>query len=527
MARRKFKYKLVSKMKRKVLGILFIIFIAAFFLRVFYLPQNALTFGYDQARDAFVTQQIISGDLKILGPPASTPGFYHGVFYYYFLAPAYLIGAGSPIAAAYWSAFFNSLGVFIVSLLTLFLTRKVATSLLASLLFAVSFEATQYAAWLSNPTLGVWTVPLIYLGLWLWISPPKEVSKRAWIGPVITALGLGLSIQAEIFLLYHIVPVFLWLWLGKKNINKVQFIEFLTLLILTLSSMVLVEFKFGFKSLGGMLGLIKTQDAAQNLRSLGDFIVLYLNQLGRTFSNSIFPINVGYAGFAGLLMIYWAFKRWKERAKIVSWEPFLASYVLSHLSVVSVGGVSTPFLTVGIGTGIITLSAIVISYVWAKNRRLAAILVLVIVVSNLVTYFQEARKGQIIFAIQKDLVLSRQLPAIDYTYQEAQGSAFSINTLTSPLWINTTWSYLYNWYGRKKYGYLPEWHGRDQVGQLGNNLAPTSENTSLYFLILEPMQGIPSRYLPETVGLEDSYSTLVEEKEFGEIRVQKRTKKDL
>ena len=60
------------------------------------------------------------------------------------------------------------------------------------------------------------------------------------------------------------------------------------------------------------------------------------------------------------------------------------------------------------------------------------------------------------------------------------------------------------------------------MGRLGNNLPETLDETTLYFLILEPMQGIPDRYLPETVGLEDSYSVLLEQKEFGEIRVQKR-----
>jgi len=139
------------------------IFILTFVLRVLYLPKNSLTFGYDQARDAIVSQQILKGDLKIQGPPASTPGLYHGVFYYYLLAPAYLIGHGSPVIVAYWIAFLNSLTVFIVFYLGYLLTKKTWVGFSASFLFAISFEATQYATWLSNPTIGIWTVPLIYL----------------------------------------------------------------------------------------------------------------------------------------------------------------------------------------------------------------------------------------------------------------------------------------------------------------------------------------------------------------------------
>ena len=130
--------------------------------------------------------------------------------------------------------------------------------------------------------------------------------------------------------------------------------------------------------------------------------------------------------------------------------------------------------------------------------------------------------GQSVFAIQKDMVLSKQLDAIDYTYQQAGGENFSLNTLTSPLFINTTWSYLYNWYGTNNYKYLPQWWGRDQIGTLGNNLENRSQNTKLHFYIIEDMAGIPSNHLTLGIGEEDSRSKLIEEKTFGNIRVQKR-----
>ncbi len=137
--------------------------------------------------------------------------------------------------------------------------------------------------------------------------------------------------------------------------------------------------------------------------------------------------------------------------------------------------------------------------------------------------FKENQNGETLFAIQKDLVLSKELPAIDYAYKVG-GKNFALNTLTNPLWINTTWSYLFNWYGKEKYGYLPQWYGRDQVGLLGNNLASVSKDTKTYIFIIEPMQGIPGKYLGEELSYEDSVTSLVEERSFGEIRVQKRIK---
>ena len=82
-------------MSNKIFLKLILIFALAYVLRILFLPQNAITFGYDQARDALVTQKIISGDLKILGPPASTPGLYHGAFYNYTLIPAYILFKGT------------------------------------------------------------------------------------------------------------------------------------------------------------------------------------------------------------------------------------------------------------------------------------------------------------------------------------------------------------------------------------------------------------------------------------------------
>ncbi len=111
-------------MNKKLLAFLFAIFLLGFFLRTVFLPSLSLTFGYDQARDAVHAEEISQGHLKILGPPASTPGLFHGVFYYYVLAPAYKLGKGNPIAAAYWIATINASVIFIVYFLTYLMTKK-------------------------------------------------------------------------------------------------------------------------------------------------------------------------------------------------------------------------------------------------------------------------------------------------------------------------------------------------------------------------------------------------------------------
>src|SRR3989344_7058097 len=110
-------------MPKKILLILIIILCFGFFLRTMYLPRGSVNFMYDQARDAYAVKEILAGHLKVLGPPSSSQGLSHGVFYYYLVAPAYLIGGGNPVAVSAWLALVNTLGGLVVFFLARALTK--------------------------------------------------------------------------------------------------------------------------------------------------------------------------------------------------------------------------------------------------------------------------------------------------------------------------------------------------------------------------------------------------------------------
>lgn len=504
---------LKEKSKKLYNFLLIVIFGLAFFLRIIFLQNNALTFGYDQARDALIAKQILSGDLKIQGPPSSQPGLFHGVLYYYLLAPAYLIGDGSPIVTAYYLAFLNSLTVIIIFLIAKKATNNTKLSLLSSFLFAISFESTQYATWLSNPTIAVFSVPLMYLGLWMWIM------NKSKVGPILVAVGLGLSVQAEIFLIYHIVPLVIWLAIYKKEVTKKNLLIFGGVFTLVIFTLILCEFKFGFNSLNAIKSLASTGGNLAYAKSVGDYLILYLNQIGRIFAFNTYPGNIGYGGVAIIVLGVYSLINVKKNP----YPAFLAIWLFSHLSVVTVGGTSTPFLMVGIGPAVSLILAFYIYKLFNKQMLLAILVLLVIVYGNLSYVFSQNRFGSTLFSIQKDMLLSKQIAVIDYTYKSTDGKPFSINSLTSPLWINIVWTYLYKWYGLKTYGYLPSWHGKDQIGQL-DSLERVEFPLDDSFLILEPMAGIPTRYLGEIIGEEDVDTIKIEERLFGEIIVQKRKK---
>lgn len=504
-------------MNRRFWLVLSLIFVFGYILRVMFLPQQALTFGYDQARDAVQGLSIANGDFKILGPSASTPGLYHGVLYFYVLAPAYLLGAGSPLIAAYWIAFLNTLTIFICGVLVFWMTKSRKASYFAAFLYAISFEATQYATWLSNPTLGMLTVPLLYMSLWGWVGEAPKRFKR--FAPVILGVALGFSIQAEIFLAYHIVPVAIWLYVCRKNISRRQVLLFVAALLASLSTMIASEFKFGFRGIAGFMSLLVSSDALVASKGFGDFVVLFLNQLGRVYAAASYPSNVGYGAAIVLIAIFYSLRESQQKA--LSWQKFLATWLFSHITVTTLGGTSTPFLLVGISPAVSILLGIYVSRLFSPKYWIFAVgLLVVFLYGNVTMIMKENPRGSTFFSIQKDMVLSKQTAALDYMYESAKGEPFSVNSLTSPLWVNIVWTYLFNWYGDNKYGYTPGWTGRGQEGQLIT--LPTDTQNKHIYLILEPMAGIPSRYLDETISQEDGKSKLVEEKSFGEIRIQKR-----
>ena len=127
--------------------------------------------------------------------------------------------------------------------------------------------------------------------------------------------------------------------------------------------------------------------------------------------------------------------------------------------------------------------------------------------------------------VKTPLLYKDEKKAIDYTYNQAEGKKFSICGVTNPLFINTVWSYLYKTYGEKKYGYLPFWAGQKQY--LNRSfLSYDKEKPKLRFLILEPLIGIPDYSQKATIFLEDHVSELVEEKQFGHLKIQKRILRD-
>ncbi len=286
--------------------------------------------------------------------------------------------------------------------------------------------------------------------------------------------------------------------------------------------MILVESRFGFKSLEGIKHLLGASEGETPLL-LGSFLLAYVNHMGDIFAHNLFPFASSLGGLIGLgILTKYLFKIAKGGYRYSLEIKLLVSWILSFLIAASIGGTNIPHIGAGLGVGLIILVAFFIWELSYRNKWMASAFLLIILMANVVKIASENHKGQTIFAIQKDMTLANELSAIDYTYQSSKGEPFSINSLTSPLFINTTWSYLYGWYGKSTYGYTPFWRGKNQVGSLGDNLPPPDKSVTRHYLIIEDMEGIPPIYFTYAVGEEDARSHKIDERGFGELLVQER-----
>ncbi len=123
------------------------------------------------------------------------------------------------------------------------------------------------------------------------------------------------------------------------------------------------------------------------------------------------------------------------------------------------------------------------------------------------------------------MVYSTEAKIIDWIYKEANYKPFRINTITSPLFVNTTWSFLFDTYGRNTYGYMPFYWGYPQDGRFGEEIEYSSDfkNSDKHiFVIIEPSAGIPDFFVKGILEFEDTRSRVVKEEKFGDFIIQKR-----
>ena len=142
---------MITAIPKKYTISLLIIFLIGLSVR-FINFRESLYFGYDEARDAFISQDIfLEKDLKLLGPQASAfTGIHHGPFYYYLIGPLFLISGGDPYFVSVVFRIINALGILGVFAVGYLFAFPLA-GIISAFIYAFSYEQFIYAIFTGNP----------------------------------------------------------------------------------------------------------------------------------------------------------------------------------------------------------------------------------------------------------------------------------------------------------------------------------------------------------------------------------------
>jgi len=507
----------MSKEKRKILFCLLVIFLLGLTVRFCWFPKNVY-FGYDQARDAIVSQEIYSkGDLKIVGPSAGKEGLSHGPAYWYLIGPVYLLFGGNPTFVLAFISVLNALGVFLIYYLAKNLFDE-RIGLIASFLYTTSFSQTQYSLYFANPAPAVLSIISFYLGWALLIFRKKN---WAW---VLVGAGLGFSIQFEFFLIYLFSSIFLFLLFFWKDIGggfrlKSFFLGLFTL-FLTLSSFVIVEFKYGFKIIKMLLGLFLLVPAEANQIRLATSN--FLGRLGMEVYYDVFrgvpkTREILAIGFF-LLVLFLIIKLKDYRKQFI----FILVWIFSNKFLDFFGPPQLYYVGIGLSIPIILVFAFSFEKMLGKQKLFAIIFLAIFMYCNFHLIRKYNPSGPVMdLYVQKGMLLEDEKKVLDYIYLKANNEKFIVNALTMPYKIKTTWAYLFNWYGKQKYGYVPFWGGEDVPGYAGKLPLPGSDKY-MRFAIFEPMRGIPEHLKKEFIDSENGFATPSWKEKIGYFEVEKR-----
>ena len=232
------------------------------------------------------------------------------------------------------------------------------------------------------------------------------------------------------------------------------------------------------------------------------------------------------AGLVGLGVIGWIIR--KELR--TTWGSLIMLWLGSTLGFLVIMPRITYYMTVGMPVAILVGLAIGIDNIAGKGKIgvvTAVMLIGVYMGSNLVVALEHRsdRKSE----LYSGAYLSEQMAVVDQAYEWSGGEEFSISALTSPYGVVTTWGYMFDWYGKNKYGYKPRWFGSDQTGLPGEGLLERIDNVErIHVVIYEPYFGNEDVLKKSFEELQQIYAPkLIETRLIGDQKMELRAREPI
>jgi hypothetical protein len=518
--------KLVSQFKlRSAINfkLILILFALVAIVRIIYHLQLPVLFFFDQARDLLIVKDLVVNlDPKLLGPSASGTNdtIYHGVFYYYFLAPLYLISAGNPQIIQNLLGIVLSLTVLPIFILVKKITSSNLTAVITIILYAFSSDAAIHGTWLSNPSLATLTIPSFLFFTYMVFIEGKQ--RYFWLA----GLFLALSIQSVIFTGYLIliIPIlFFYRFYYKKNIRIIDFknwIYFVLAFLSGVSTMILTQYKL-YNAGIFTLEAIKNNFGNTNATIIDNLLLISI-PYSEKLSLSLFPNNELVSVILFSLTFLFLIKNLRKKQGLFILTIFsLPAFFLLLIAKNSLHSlIGFEFLF------ILPLGFLISKTLQGKqtlSKVLGYVIILAYISMHALNIYSYSINRSYPPAVQPGMYLDDQIELIRASYELSNYEPFSISTFSNPYQYATTWIYLYDWYGVNEFGYKPAIARQDQIGMFGyNTLEQVENNKEIHFAIIEPSLNTPEFFLEQFNQQQElDNNELVSIKHYGSIKLEK------
>ena len=481
---------------------LFLTLLLALFVRV-YRTEALLGFYYDQGRDAMVIWRLWSeGKFFLIGPVTGLAGIFLGPFYYYLIAPFYLISGGNPVLPAVFLAFLSTIAIYFLYLLGKEFQDRI-TGLIAAVIGGFSYYIVTASRWLSNPTSILLVSVLLLFSMWKII---KGESKKWWIA-IALLIGVSLHFEAASAVFYLPMILVFALWQKKNFPDKKTLLISSIIFIGTLLPQILFNFRHGNILFDNFIGMLVEEKSFK--LSFWQVLNSRMNYFWSVFHSKILPgLEIWVVAFSAIVLgISIERKKEFDKKALTLLAIFIGIPMLGFIFFQGNFGNIYDYYMTGYYLPIILLFSMGLAKLFKTN--LGRVIILAFFVLFL-TRNGEYIKNHITagFDGPTHITLGNELQAVDWVFKDAEGRGeFNVDVYVPPV-IPHSYDYLFLWQATKRCG--------DSLCDM--NLA---EQVPLLYTLHEEDPPHPER-LEAWHARQKGIGEIEEEVSFGGITVQRR-----
>lgn len=480
----------MKRIKLECLVLIFILIISLF-LRLFRL-SSLLGFWYDQGRDALVIWNLIHyGKFFLIGPVTGIEGIFLGPFYYYLISPFYWVGNGNPAVA--------SAGICLLTVgaiyLTYFLGKNIFNTkvgLIAAFLFGFSYSNITFSRWLANPVPLLFFSTLLLYFLYDFINGNKN--RLIWVGLI---LGLCLQLEAA-SAIFFIPATIIIVFLNRKGVKRKYLFLSLILFFITF----LPQFIFNFRHDNILVNAFKkflVEDRSFKtsfFQVLIKRVMLYYDIFCGYFFPNIKNLKIIVLALFSAPLFF--FRKKLSKTQVMLWVWFVTPLV-GLLFYQGNHGYIWDYYFTGVFPVFLILFANSLSFLFEKALVFKIMTFLFLGFFMVFNIYLMAK----LFRTGVGITIGAEKKAIDWIYQDIGGEDFNVDVYVPPQ-IYFSYSYMFQWYGKGKYG-------REPNTKMVKNL----------YTIYEPDADHPY-FLDAWLKRQDGIGKMVKDYSWGSVTVQKR-----